>query len=199
MATFLKFVLALTVGVSVGCGPSVKYRPPVPTGAAALSASPVPIDPADLERRVVAEVNKVRAGAGLSILRTIPKLREASRAHGRDMAQRRYFAHVSPTGSTPLDRFKRLGVRCRPLLSSGPLTGENLFASDRVASYQSVGGGPMKPHRWHTIPSLVSQMVNGWLDSPDHRDNLLEEEWSAHGIGVVISAEGRILVTHMFC
>ena len=71
-----------------------------------------------------------------------------------DMGQHGYFAHNSQDGRSPFDRMRAAGY-------SGGLMGENI-----AAGYPS--------------PKAV---VEGWIDSPGHRANLLRADFEHIGIG----------------
>ncbi len=75
-----------------------------------------------------------------------------------------YFAHVSPSGVTPVDRVRASGYIPGP--DSGYVIGENLA--------------------WGTLNLATPQsIVSAWVASPGHLANILETQYQATGIGVV--------------
>ncbi len=48
-----------------------------------------------------------------------------------------------------------------------------------------------------TMEEIASRIVDGWMDSPGHRQNILETSYDKEGIGVV--ADERVYVTQNFC
>ena len=97
-------------------------------------------------------------------LRCAPiRVARAARAHSRDMVARRYFAHVTPAGSTLSMRVVRLRVDPR----APPLA--------RWARRSAWGSGPL------ASPDAI---VAAWLDSPAHRRIALARRWRVVGIGV---------------
>src|SRR6187399_1489515 len=80
--------------------------------AATVACALVPAAPASLERAVRATVcliNEARSENGLGPLRSTGALAKAAGAHSRDMVRNGFFAHDSPTGSTPKERIDRAG------------------------------------------------------------------------------------------
>ncbi|UOZ06936.1 CAP domain-containing protein [Amycolatopsis sp. WQ 127309] len=106
------------------------------------------------EDAVTRLVNAIRTKSGLPPLRTDERLRAAARGHSKDMARRDFCAHVDPDGRAPADRMRAAG-HPRP-------GGENVA-------------------RGQEDPRTV---VQAWLDSPGHRANLLNAEFTTIGVGV---------------
>ncbi|HWU24262.1 MAG TPA: CAP domain-containing protein, partial [Candidatus Paceibacterota bacterium] len=92
---------------------------------------------------------------GLPPLDVSPLLTEAAQEKADDMAQNSYYAHVSPDGKTPLYWLDHVGYH---YLNAG----ENLVI-DRTSSQQA---------------------VDAWMNSPDHRENILRPQFTEIGIGV---------------
>jgi uncharacterized protein YkwD len=134
-----------------------------------------------LEDRLAERVSKARRDHDLGALVRAPGLQRAARAHALDMLQRDYTGHIGPDGRSVTER---VGILDRRFIG---LTGENLaehvgIPADAIADQL----GPM-----------ALQLVSGFLDSPDHRKNLLNPDYTHHGIGA--AAEGdRLIVVHVF-
>lgn len=125
-----------------------------------------------LEEALFESVNAVRRQEGLIPLRRDASVDAVARAHSRDMAARGYFAHETPEGLSPPDRLARGGV------SGISLAGENVGLTDR--------GDPN------------TEIVQGWLASPVHRQNLLAPMFNVTGIGIARAADGRLLYTQLY-
>lgn len=138
------------------------------------AAEPPGGDPrlAPLEAALHASVNGVRQQHGLIALRRDAAIDAVARAHSRDMAERRYFAHETPEGLTPPDRLARGGI------TNITLAGENVGLTTR--------GNPN------------AEIVQGWLASPVHRQNLLAPMFNATGIGVARAADGTLYYTQLY-
>ena len=122
-----------------------------------------------LEAGLLAQVNALRAESGLRPLRWSPALSRAAQAHCIDMAQAGYFGHLSSDGTPFTQRIARLYRPRRPQVWA---VGENLLWSTR-------GLGPQSALR-------------RWLESPEHRANLLDPRWREVGIAAarVVGAPG---------
>ena len=116
-----------------------------------------PLTPGDLTRtaaEVVDLTNRERARAGLRPLATDPHLTAAAQAHSADMVARAFYSHTSPEGSQPWDRAAAAGARRRSI-------GENIACGQRSPA----------------------EVVDGWMNSPGHRANILKADFTHIGIG----------------
>jgi uncharacterized protein YkwD len=50
-----------------------------------------------------------------------------------------------------------------------------------------------------TMEEIASQVVNGWMNSPGHRENILNARYDREGIGIAVSSDGKVYVTQNFC
>jgi uncharacterized protein YkwD len=128
--------------------------------------------PNSLESALHEAVNATRLQHKRIALVRLPELDAVARAHSADMASRRYFSHVSPEGSNPVDRIERGG------LDGFTLAAENLGQTDEA-----------NPN---------SAILDGWLASADHRRNLLAPPFNATGIGIARSADGALVYTQVY-
>lgn len=112
-------------------------------------------------RAILCLLNRERAARGLPQLRRSPTLTTAADGHSRDMVRRRYFAHTSPGRVT----FARRIERARYARRAAAKLGENL----------AWGMG---------APAAPSAVVRGWMDSPEHRANVLDPAFRSIGIGI---------------
>lgn len=117
---------------------------------------------------VLCLLNAQRRAAGLPVLRTHRKLRDAAIAHTADMVRRGYFGHSGPGGPDFASRLKRFGFW-------PAVAGENL------------GRGPSTP----------AQMVEGWMRSEPHRTNILTGNFRAVGIAVLPSGREVLYTTDL--
>jgi uncharacterized protein YkwD len=111
-------------------------------------------------------LNKRRAAHGLRRLRGDDDLREAAQRYARDMVDRAFFSHVSPSGSDLVDRLRASGF-ISP--SEAWYVGENLaWGSGALGSPRST--------------------VRRWMNSPGHRANILQPRFRHIGIGIAAGA-----------
>jgi uncharacterized protein YkwD len=112
---------------------------------------------------VLCLINKERASNGRSPLQANADLEEVAEGHTAELVQDNYFAHVTPSGETPVDRVRASGYI--PSSSDGYVIGENLaWGTYTLAS----------PHA----------IVEAWIASPGHLANILEAQYTETGIGV---------------
>jgi uncharacterized protein YkwD len=109
-------------------------------------------------------LNEERAKHGLRPLRENAILEAASQRHSEDMARRHYFEHETPDGRSPGERMRAAGYSvCECYV------GENLYW----------GAGRNAP---------PVEAIEGWMNSPGHRANVLSPEFTEVGIGIVYDA-----------
>ncbi len=112
---------------------------------------------------VLCLINRKRAENGESPLTSNPELEQAAEGHCHELIADDYFAHVSPSGETPVDRIRTTGYIPSP--SDGYVIGENLA--------------------WGTYQLSTPQSIAAaWFASPGHLANILEGHYRETGIGV---------------
>lgn len=116
----------------------------------------------NIEKRILDLHNQTRADSGLPLLCVNSDLTEAARSHSQDMLDRSYLSHTSPEGETFPARFQRFGYS---------LEGCNYCeVGENIGEGSGSGGEP-------------DAMFEVWMNSPDHRDNILKENFQEVGIG----------------
>ncbi len=114
------------------------------------------------EKRLLELHNEARTQRGLEPLCVDPTLTEAARAHSEDMIEKDYFAHTTPGGGSLGERLKRFGY------------------TPEGYRFWKVGGNIA----WHSgAEPEPENMFEGWMNSPPHRHNILEEDFRQIGIG----------------
>ena len=112
---------------------------------------------ADVAEPALIELNnQKRQELGLPKLNVNSVLSEAARLKAKDIIEKDYFAHTSPSGITPWFWFEKTGYRYT-------YAGENL----------AVG----------FIDS--GELFSAWYDSPSHRDNIVNGNYRETGIAVL--------------
>ncbi|HSX08763.1 MAG TPA: CvpA family protein [Candidatus Saccharimonadales bacterium] len=110
---------------------------------------------ANAEQQMFGLVNAQRVEQGLDPLIFDNSLRDVARAHSNDMFKRGYFSHFTPEGLSPFDRMQKAGINYQ-------YAGENLALA----------------------PSTALAM-QGLMNSPGHRANILSPNFHKVGIGVI--------------
>lgn len=119
-----------------------------------------------VEAAVLCLINHERASHGERPLRLNADLQRAAAEHDQELISADYFAHVSPSGLTPVDRIRATGYVPGP--SFGYVLGENLA--------------------WGTLGlSTAQSIVTAWIASPGHLANILESQYVDTGIAVLPS------------
>jgi uncharacterized protein YkwD len=121
--------------------------------------------------------NQARLARGLAPLARDDELGNVARAFSNDMLVRRFFDHTTPEG-LPFE--KRLANQYRHWVYD---MGENIWSGS--------GYDPRKAQE------LAQEIVSDWLNSPGHRENLLDPDFTHLGVGVS-ARHDRIRATQEF-
>ena len=143
--------------VAVGVAVVAVLAPSAPVAAA---RSAVKLD--GLSTALLASVNQVRRAHGLRALRPSARLTAAAAQHSREMAARGYFQHASFDGTAFWQRIQRFYGRGGYRTWS---VGENLL--------------------WSSPDVDAARAVQMWMNSPEHRANLLSRSWRDIGLSAV--------------
>ncbi|WJV44979.1 CAP domain-containing protein [Streptomyces flavofungini] len=131
-----------------------------------------PYSPQGLARTaadVLARTNAHRAAAGLRPLAPDPRLTAAAQAHSADMIARDFYSHTAPDGSEPWHRAAAAGSAHRTV-------GENIACGQRSAA----------------------EVVEGWMNSPGHRANILKPAFTHLGVGFAGGGSAGTYWTQLF-
>jgi uncharacterized protein YkwD len=116
-------------------------------------------------------VNQERARHGEQPLQPNGQLAEAAQGHSEEMVSEDYFAHVAPSGETPVGRVEATGYL--PNQQVGYTLGENIA--------------------WGTLGlSTPSAIVAAWIASPEHLANILYSPYRDTAIGVAPEAPASL-------
>jgi uncharacterized protein YkwD len=130
---------------------------------------PVAERPARAVSATICLVNRERERLGLPDLREQEQLAEAAEGHARDMVRRHYFSHVSPGGTTMVDRLRAAGF----------IRGGDAWAVGETLAWG--GGRRARP----------ASVVDAWLESPAHRQVLLDRRYRRLGVGLAAGVPRR--------
>jgi uncharacterized protein YkwD len=172
--------------------------------AAATAGAEPRVTAAELERKIHQQVNQVRQNYGLPQLDKDELLVTIARKHSGDMAHYHFFSHINLQGEGPGERAEKLGwnkkkQRDASTWAVGP--GENIFMNnlyDKVVTIKEYGIAVQKQYLWNTQEEIVQSTVQGWMDSPPHRENILSPDYDQQGIGVVISGHEIYVTQNLF-
>jgi uncharacterized protein YkwD len=179
-----KIILAtvLLAAVLMALGPPAAARPiRGVTSPAPRLAQPVPPPGVKyltkVEDLVFAKTNRLRRIKGVAPLIRDAKLRQIARAFSNDMLVRRFFSHTTPAG---LPSYKRIRSHYPHRVRA---VGENIWESSGYAQ--------------SSPQTLANLIMADWMNSPAHRANLLDPDYTNMGVGV--SARQQVIkVTQEF-
>lgn len=181
------------------------------------------MNPRDLEARIHERTNEARRRRNLPSLAYDPDLRVIAQYHSQRMARAGRIFHEAPDGEGLSDRFKKheyplrskaagqrfchgcgtdlrrfenpkhcpdCGVALTDRRQRSATSGENLAYQGYIGKIRS------DPE----IDDISRTVVEGWLDSPGHRENLLREAFDREGIGVAVQRGNgvEVFVTQHF-
>lgn len=109
----------------------------------------------EAEQKMLNLVNKEREARNISKLEFSEDLATIGRSHCKDMFKRGYFSHNTPEGLTPFDRMAQAGIEFN-------YAGENL-----------------------ALAPNTDLAMNGLMQSPGHKANILSANFHQVGIGVI--------------
>lgn len=116
--------------------------------------------------------NEVRKKYGLPSLRYNKNLEQAAYQKAQDMFRKNYWAHFGPDGTTPWQFILQNGYQYQ-------------FAGENLAKNFLFSNG----------------VIDAWMNSPSHRENILKKEYQDVGFAVVngvLNGEETTLVVQMF-
>jgi len=131
----------------------------------------------DLERTIHDATNRARRDHDVDTIAYDPHLATVARSHSCHMVHLDFSGDETPSGTTLTDRYDRAGYDWRRC-------GEN------VAKHY--------PDDLDDATAIARELVAGWLDSPGHRENVLEPDWHVEGLGVDDATDGAVLATQNF-
>ncbi|EZP77917.1 hypothetical protein H839_04244 [Parageobacillus genomosp. 1] len=122
-----------------------------------------------IENEVVRLTNEQRAKYGLPPLKIDWQLARVARYKSADMRDKNYFQHNSPTYGSPFTMMRNFGIQYRT-------AGENIAAGQRTPQ----------------------EVVNAWMNSPGHRANILNKNFTHIGVGYAKGGSYGHYWTQMF-
>lgn len=174
---------------------SVNVIPTVPTASSYLKQSAtvtsnyqytvnptigLNIRESDIEQAILTYTNQERGRNGLSALTWDSALATVARDHSKDMARNDFFSHENPAGEDPTARAEMHGYPTRKSIGGGSYMigiGENI---GKMPTGNVVGHGYVS----NDAKSVAQALVEDWMNSPGHRQNILNSGYDRLGVGV---------------
>lgn len=130
------------------------------------------------EESFIQAINNVRASNGLNSLVANKFLINAAKNHAQDMATNNYFSHTGLDTREPLNRVTDANYFND--LDNGASTG----VGENIALYSK--------------EEAISIVINNWLNSPDHRANILNSDWKEIGFVIQKDSSGNYYYVNDF-
>jgi uncharacterized protein YkwD len=159
-------VIASLTAAAIAFAPSNHAANPRPAAQKVPSSSNAAlVRLSAIESQLLAQVNTLRVRHGLRRLRISRGLTAAASQHSASMAQKGYFAHESADGSS---FFKRIAY---------------------YYPYRGYGRWSAGENILYSTPDIDSSAaLRLWMNSPEHRANLLSRSWREIGLGAFHSS-----------
>jgi len=130
---------------------------------------PADSDTGTFAQQVLDLTNAERAKEGLADLVWNDQLAQAAVNHAQDMIDRGYFSHFSPEGDSVGDRATAAGY-------AWWMIGENIAEGQKTPQ----------------------EVVEAWMNSPEHQANILRADFTDLGVGARASIMGRYRWVQVF-
>jgi len=127
----------------------------------------VDFDEDQAEFLMLQSINTIRYNEHLPLLSLDDNLSIASRRHSLDMAAQDYFGHFSPDGESPDDRAREIGL-------PNPI-------QENIGIIRTFG---------QSLEEVINALMDGFMESPEHRANLLDPDLTHVGIGFYQDLDG---------
>jgi uncharacterized protein YkwD len=176
--------LLTAILVCTGGGPNPPQAeslpPPVRVRMVPAPIQPWPqaiIDLREVEELIWRFTNDARRQHGLPPVSPEASLSRVSLAYSLDMLNRSFFSHTNPEGLTAAQRLQAF--------YPGPVYGwgENIWEGSTINAVSPV--------------ALARHIMDAWLYSPGHRQNILNPDYTHVGLGLAANG-GQIRATQLF-
>lgn len=146
------------------------------------------------EQKVLAELytmtNINRGDNNIDTLDLNQSLENVAQYKASNMKQKDYVSHVSPSGSNLTDRLDRFGLKCN---QSGENIGQLYYKREIDVNYAD------ENVNYTTEKELASGINKQFMNSNQHKSNIISREYDDYGIGMSITENGKVYVTQVFC
>ncbi|MBU0766540.1 CAP domain-containing protein [Patescibacteria group bacterium] len=153
--------------------------------------------PDTTRHEVIELLNNERSKKGLPILTENILLRISAQKHAKDMYQRGYFSHTTPEGLDYVDRIRATNYLevdqskcgCKTVFNLRTLidTGRREITPNSITTQTDICGCKPRFAVGENIAKgqLTATQVNeDWMNSPEHRANILHPQFDEIGIGL---------------
>ncbi len=135
--------------------------------------APIAVNTVEVERSAFELLNNKRVENGLQPLAWSEELAAIARMHSQNMAELKFFSHRGLDNKLVSDRADDTGLR------KWRAIGENIAFN-------------------RGFPDPIGKAFDSWLNSPAHRNNMLDRNWKESAVGVAVSEDGSYYFTQVF-
>ena len=149
------------------------------------------LDASLVEEWITTITNEIREVEGLRVLEHRTKVSDIARAHSENMASHQRITHRLD-GKGPTDRALAAGYDCKADLGDGRYSqglAENVSSIKRIQDWfrptRGVGAWQLVGYRADE-EAVARGLMEKWMKSDGHRENILKERYRRVGVGVFI-------------
>ena len=145
-----------------------------------------PLSPSIIENWILYYTNAEREAAGLRPLTHDPAISRTARAHSQTMTEFGLYHEIH--GKGPTDRALEVGYHCRAYHGDGSYSfglSENIYKHPKITGWLKTST-EIVPTSFHNDQAMAEALVQGWMNSPGHRRNILDSSARRIGIGIAI-------------
>ena len=146
---------------------------------------PISNETKDIEKSIFKYTNDQRKKRVLNELIRDEKLADIAREHSLDMAMNDFFDHINLMGEDPTDRATRHQYPIKKYLSGRTYSigiAENI-GSMPTGNVEGIG------YVYSDVDSIGKALVDSWMASPGHRENILNPKYDVIGVGVAFDGQ----------
>ena len=159
-----RFLIALGAVLAASCAVSSTASAKTVPRCTAVAAIAAGAADDTVRTALLCLINRARVRHGLAPVVASWRLGLAAQRHSEDMVVRGYFDHVSPDGDTLVTRARRVGY-LRP--------GRSWELGEDIG--------------WaHTPLTTARDMMTAWMNSPPHREVILDRAFRQLGVGIAL-------------
>ncbi len=148
----------------------------------------IEITESDIERykkEIHQLINEKRIKAGVAPLTFDPKINSIAQEYAEYIALHDHISHYDLNGDGVHERFEKVGYDCNPEYPNYyKMTSENIHVGHSSSN--------------NNIPNKA---VTGWVNSKGHTENIFDDEFTKHGLGIAVNDKEfhNVYIISNFC
>ena len=134
---------------------------------------------------------RIKANSSLPAYKYSKKCRLAAQMHANDMVKGNFFSHTNPRDS----KKRSLTQRVKKFNYGASTWGENIATAFAIQYKAGSMVSSFKNIPPHTYINFAKDLVNGWMNSPGHRANILNKRFTHLGTGNRLWRKGDVMMS----